>query len=115
MHQQAERHQHNEQARAEEQPRHRFGGVHAHQCEAKGRGLNLRIQQAVDGVHPIRVTQLDHDAHDEEEDQHQTHPARDRIVRALAEGLKNELQRQAKQGDQQPNEEPEELVATVLP
>ena len=60
-------------------------------------------------VDTIRFTQLDHNAHDEKEDQHQSHHARDCIVRALAEGLKNELQRQAKQGDTQPNEEPEEL------
>jgi hypothetical protein len=63
----------------------------------------------VDGVYTVRVAQLDHDAHDEEEDLHQPHHARDCILCALAEGLKNELQRQAKQGDTQPNEEPEEL------
>ena len=63
----------------------------------------------MDGVYTVRVAQLDHDAHDEEEDLHQPHHARDCILCALAEGLKNELQRQAKQGDTQPNEEPEEL------
>ena len=44
LHEQAERHQHDEQARDEDQPRHRFRGVHAHQREAKGRGLDLRVQ-----------------------------------------------------------------------
>ena len=48
--------------------------------EAEGRGLDLRIQQAVDGVYTIRVTQLDHNAHDEEEHQHQPDHTRNCVV-----------------------------------
>ena len=80
LHEQTEWHQHDEQARDDDQPGHRFGGVHADQREAEGRGLDLRIQQAVDGIYTIRVTQLDHDAHDEEEHQHQPDHTRNRVV-----------------------------------
>ena len=80
LHQHAERYQHNEKPRAEDQPRDRFSGGHANEREAEGGGLNLRVQQAVDCVGVLNVAQLDHDAQDKEEDQHQPHHACDRVV-----------------------------------
>jgi len=110
----AERHQHNEKARDDDQPRDRLGGGHTNELEAELRGLDLRVQQVVDRVGALSVAQFDHDAQDEEEHQHQPHNACDRVVRALAEWLSNQLHSEAGQCDQQPEEEPEELVATTL-
>ena len=95
LHKHAERHQHDEQARGEDQPRHRFGGGHADQREAEVRGSDLRAQQVVDRVGALRVAQLDHDAQDEEEHQHQPHHTRDRVVCALPERLSNQLESEA--------------------
>ena len=110
----AERHQHDKQACDDDQPRDRFGGGHAHKREAEVRRVDLRVQQAVDGVGALDVAQLDHDAQDEEEDQHQPHDARNRVVRPSAERLSAQLDRQAEDRDQQPDEEPQELVAAVF-
>ena len=114
LHKHAERHQHDEQARGEDQPRHRFGGGHADQREAEVRGSDLRAQQVVDRVGALCVAQLDHDAQDEEEHQHQPDHARDRVVRALPKRLSRQLHGEAEQGDQQPDEEPQELVAAAV-
>ena len=110
----AERHQDNEKARAEDQPRNRLGGGHANEREAELRGLDPRVQQVVDRVGALSVAQLDHDAQDEEEHQHQPHDACDRVVRALPERLGDQLHSEAGQCEQLPEEEPEELVAATL-
>ena len=68
----------------------------------------------MDRVGALGVAQFDHDAQDEEEHQHQPHHARNRVVRALPERLSNQLHSEAGQCDQQPKEEPEELVAATL-
>ena len=68
----------------------------------------------MDRVGALSVAQLDHDAQDEEEHQHQPHHACDRVVRSLPIRLSNQLHSEAGQCNQLPEEEPEELVATTL-
>eukprot|EP00964_Phaeocystis_antarctica_P016625 scaffold9152_cov67-Phaeocystis_antarctica.AAC.2 len=87
VHDHANRNQHTSQAHADHKHGGRVGGVYAHHAAAE----------------PVRVTELENDPKDEEEDKHQLDHAAERIIALLAEGLGLLLHCEIEKRNEQPH------------
>ena len=87
VHDHANRDQHTNQTNADHEQGRRVGGVHAHHAAAKS----------------VRVTELENDSKDKEEDKHELGHAAERIIAPLAEGLGLLLQCKIEKRNEQPH------------